>query len=276
MIRFDAYTATTQALTVADVLPWLLVDGGDTMHQGKGFHTFGERIAVRDGSGSEVGAVAFGGRQGDRIMVEVKGERTPGVVERLRAAAPHRCTRVDACADFDAPGAFSRLLKHCRSVKRAHKLVGERRGDWEDHPEKGRTQYLGSASSPVRARLYEKGLQPEYLHLSKPNWARLELQVRPTKDAKESFSKLSPVEVWGASKWARDLAALALLEHVDPHPAGTVYRLSSHDHKLRWMCRQYGGALMQLAEDCGGWDVAGLTLRELLLEVQREDKRMRA
>jgi DNA relaxase NicK len=230
---------------------------------------------VRDETGSEVGAVAYGGKQGERIMIEVKGERTPGVVEHIRNAAPHRCTRVDACADFDAPGSFSRLLRHCLAVKKGHHLWGDRRGDWEDHPERGRTQYLGATSSPVRARLYEKGLQPEYLHLARHDWVRLELQVRPAKEAKEAFAKLSAVEVWGASKWSRDLAALALQEHVDPHPAGTVYRLTSQDHKLRWMCRQYGGALMQLADDCGGWDVAGLTLRDVLAEVQRDDKRTR-
>lgn len=275
MIRFDAYTATTEALKPGDVLPWLMRFAGDTLHQGKGFHTFGERIAVRDETGSEVGAVAYGGKQGERIMIEVKGERTPGVVEHIRNAAPHRCTRVDACADFDAPGSFSRLLRHCLAVKKGHHLWGDRRGDWEDHPERGRTQYLGATSSPVRARLYEKGLQPEYLHLARHDWVRLELQVRPAKEAKEAFAKLSAVEVWGASKWSRDLAALALQEHVDPHPAGTVYRLTSQDHKLRWMCRQYGGALMQLADDCGGWDVAGLTLRDVLAEVQRDDKRTR-
>ena len=108
MVRFDAYTATTQALTPDQVLPWFFdaggggLMGGNTVHQGKGFHTFKERIAVRDGSGSEVGSIAYGGRQGDRIMVEVKGEATPHIVERLRSDFWHRVTRVDACADFDA------------------------------------------------------------------------------------------------------------------------------------------------------------------------------
>jgi predicted transcriptional regulator len=36
--------------------------------------------------------------------------------------------------------------------------MGGKAGDWDDFPEKGRTLYLGSTSSPVRARLYEKGL----------------------------------------------------------------------------------------------------------------------
>jgi DNA relaxase NicK len=116
--------------------------------------------------------------------------------------------------------------------------------------------------------MYEKGKQPEYAHLNKPDWVRLELQVRPQKEAKDSFSTLSPLQVWGASKWSRDLAARILAEHVDPHPAGTVYKLSDRDTKLRWMLRQYGPALTSLAFDCGGWDAAGLTLREMLKEIR--------
>lgn len=274
MVRFDGYTATSPDLDVNSVVGWLFsLGGGDQVHMGKGFHTFKERIWVTDSSGDQVGAVQWGGdRQGERVMVEVKGERTPGVVEALRASCEHRCTRVDACADWDAPGAYTRLLSDVLEVKRAHDLYGERRGDWEDHPEKGRTQYLGASSSPVKARLYEKGLQPEYEHLGLKNWVRLEIQVRPQKDAKAQFSKLSAIEVWGASRWTRDLAAAALAEHVDPHPAGSVYKLTDRDHKLRWMLRQYGPSLLSLAEDCGGWDVAGLTLREMLSEMNA-DKR---
>lgn len=273
MVRFDGYTATAKGLDPGSVVGWLFRPG-DTVRQGRGFHTFRERVSVADASGSEVGSISYGGEvQGDRVMVEAKGERTPVVVEALRASAEHRCTRVDACADFDAPRAFSRLLRHVRQVKKAHSLYGEARGDWEDHPEKGRTQYLGADSSPVRARLYEKGLQPEYAHLGLVNWVRLELQVRPQKAAREAFSRLSPVEVWGASKWSRELAAACLEQHVDPHPAGTVYRLSDMDTKLRWMLRQYGPALIQLADDCGGWDVAGLTLREMLAELRAEKGR---
>ncbi|WP_235605818.1 replication initiation factor domain-containing protein, partial [Rhodanobacter thiooxydans] len=82
----------------------------------------------------------------------------------------------------------------------------EKRGDW-DMPELGRTQYLGASSSAVRARLYEKGKQPEFRHLSRFDLCRLEIQVRPAKDAKDAYSKLSALEVWGASKWTRQLAS---------------------------------------------------------------------
>ena len=102
---------------------------------------------------------------------------------------------MDACADFDAPGAFEALLAPSIEVKKERRIMGGKAGDWDDFPEKGRTLYLGSQSSPVRMRLYEKGLQPEYAHLNRPNWARIEVQVRPAKEAKETFSSLSPMEV---------------------------------------------------------------------------------
>ena len=35
--------------------------------------------------------------------------------------------------------------------------MGGKAGDWDDFPEKGRTLYLGSQSSPVRMRLLRKG-----------------------------------------------------------------------------------------------------------------------
>jgi DNA relaxase NicK len=274
-IRFDGYTATTLGAKPADLVA-LLMRPGDVCVPGRGFHTFGERIAVKDHTGSEIGSVSFGGRQGERVGFEVKGERSPDAVEALRAAFDHRCTRVDSCADFDSPGAFERVLEPVMEVKRKHRLYGEARGDWDDYPEKGRTQYLGAASSVVKCRLYEKGKQPEYAHLVKPDWVRIEVQVRPKQTAREDFSSLTASQVWGASKWSRELAAAVLAEHVDPHPAGTVYRLSDRDRKLQWMLRQYGPSLVSLAADCGGWDVAGLTLREMLAELQASDAKAKA
>lgn len=273
MVRFDAYTATTEAAKATDLIQLLAAAAPSqdwTIKQGRGFHTFGERIAFKADDGAEFAAVQWGGRQGDRVMVEVKGEATPAAVEALRSRFPHRCTRVDACADFDAPKAFERLYRACRTVKKAHRIVGGKYGDWEDFPERGRTLYMGASTSPVRMRLYEKGLQPEYAHLDRPNWARIEVQVRPAKEAKAEYAKLTPLEVWGGSKWSRDLAAHVLKEHVDPHPAGTTYKLSERDVALRWMCKQYGAHLLSLADDLGGWECVGLTLREMLNEEREQ------
>ena len=95
-MRFDAYTATTTEATVSDVMSAsagvfsLFTDM--KLRQGKGFHQFGERLAIME-EGHEVMAVQWGGNHGDRIMVEVKGERTPAAVEAFRAAFPHRVTQ---------------------------------------------------------------------------------------------------------------------------------------------------------------------------------------
>lgn len=266
MARFDAYTATTTAAN-----PYQLADlfgPGLKVAEGRGFHQFGHRLTLADDVGT-VGAVQWGGGHGERSMIEVKGDRTPEVVERLRSAFPHRVTRVDSCADFDAPRAFQGLLRAVRTVKRDHRVWGETRGDWEDHPEQGRTYYLGANSSPTRFRLYEKGKQPEYAHLARADWVRAEVQVRPQKDAKGTFSQLSPVDVWGAARWSRDLAARVLKDHVDPHPAGTVYRKTDLDARVDWVCRQAGRTLLELLEVCGNWECVGLTLGERIKELQQ-------
>ena len=266
MVRFDAYSATTSGVNPLRFIE-LASAPGDDIRQGKGFHTFGERASIRNAAGDEVASVMWGGRQGDRVMVEVKGERTPEAVERLRRDFPHRCTRVDSCADFERPGAFEELLEPVLKAKADFKLYGERRGDWE-FPDLGRTQYLGANSSAVRARLYEKGKQPEYRHLNRPNLCRLEIQIRPQKDAKTAYAELSATQVWGASKWTRQLAADVLEQLLDPQPPGTVRKDSKRDQALRWMVGQYGSHLVSLANDLGGWEVLGLTLKEMISEAK--------
>lgn len=273
--RFDAYTATGRGWRAEDVVPALVVAAGQGVRivEGKGHHQFAKRWSVRDEAG-EVGSVQWGGAQGDWVMVEAKGEGTPQVVERLRRDFPHRCTRVDSCADFEGPGAFEALLRAVLDVKREHGLYGDRGGDWDDHPELGRTQYLGARSSAVRARLYEKGKQPEYAHLARWDWCRVEVQVRPQKEARERFAQVSALEVWGAGRWSRDLAARVLEQEVARAAAGTVHRERERDRALRWMVQQYGAHLVSLACDLGGFDVLGLTLGEMI-EEERQRRRLR-
>ena len=185
---------------------------GDKVVTGYGYHGFQDRTALVDESGDAVAAVLWGGdRVAGRVLFEVKGERTPDYVATLREkVSAHRCTRVDACADFDQEGIFEAIVRQMEEVKGAFRLYGERRGDWDDHPDLGRTLYLGAPSSAVRARCYEKGKQPEYRFLNKPEWVRLEVQVRPLKDGREVYATLPAAEVWGASPWTRDLLRVRL------------------------------------------------------------------
>lgn len=270
MATFDGYSATLVARH-EDLLP-ILFGPGDSYRVGKGFHRFGRRAVVADHSGDEVGAIQWGGQQGDRVMLEVKGERTAPVVARFRQVFPeHRCTRVDSCQDFFDQGIWDRALAVVMDVKRRHRLRGERRGDW-DFPEDGRTQYLGAASSPVRVRLYEKGKETGYSHLEGlRHWVRLELQVRPEKEAKAVYSALTPTEVWGASPFTRELAGALLNAAVARVPAGTVYRESQRDRAIRFLCKQYGSHLVSLAADLGDWQSVGLTLGEMVKEARSRE-----
>lgn len=272
--RFDAYTATTSEAAPVELVDHLraAVFGSWEVKQGRGFHGFRERVSFLDNSGTEGGAVSWGGRHGALVMVEGKGEVTPELVTALRSGVQHRATRVDSCADFDGPRAFQRLYRPCRAVKKAHRLIGGKAGDWEDHPELGRTFYLGSAKSPVRARMYEKGKQPEYSHLGRADWVRLEVQVRPRKEQREVYAGLSPLEVWGASKWTRQLAAIVLDSYVNPHPPGTVYRLGSTERAMRWMTRQYAHHLLAYADDLGGPEALGLTLHDMAKEALGDER----
>lgn len=278
MLRFDAYTATSSSLTVRDAKEIILEGGWRVGAESKprevqGFHGFECRQGFVDYCGSEFAAVQWGGQHGDRVMLEVKGEATGDIVQLLRAEWPHRCTRVDSCGDFDGVGEFSRLYGVCTQVKRQHGILGGKAGDWDDFPEKGRTLYLGSRTSPVRVRLYEKGKQPEYAHLERPDWVRLEIQVRPKKEAKSAFSALSPEEVWGASKWTSELHSRLLGGHIDPHPAGTVYRLTDDERSFEWFCTQYEGVLTRQMEACGGWEAVGLNIGDKIAELQERRAR---
>ena len=95
MVRFDAYTATMKGPKPDDLMQILFDQVGTAagFSKTRGFHTFGERLAIKDGSGHEFGAIQWGGRQEDRLMFEVKGEHSQKAAEALRARFEHRVTR---------------------------------------------------------------------------------------------------------------------------------------------------------------------------------------
>lgn len=274
MPRFDGYTATlarddqAAAARAASVFLESMWRAGDEVRPAMA-KRFEQCTEVVDETGQQVGRVAWGGRRDHLVMLEASGERTPEVVEGVRSAFPaHRCTRVDSCEDFESEGAWERLLGTVLGVKAKHGLYGPKAGDW-DFPELGRTQYLGAPSSAVRVRLYEKGKEPDMRHLQRPDWCRLEIQVRPQKEGKTTYSTASAESVWGASPYTRDLAEVIFLSRVEALAAAGGRRLPDRERALRFMCRQYAVAMTSYADDLGGWDVLGLSLREMVEEEKR-------
>lgn len=276
-VMFDAYTATTKDATPTELLDIVCRDDDEVIDGLRGFHFFENRIAIQDKDGNAVGSICYGGeRHKDRVMLEVKGYRTTDAVRDLRTASlRHRCTRVDSKLDFECPKAFETLLEPLMAIKRRKGLYGEPRGDWEQ-PDLGRTQYVGAVTSAARVRLYEKGKEPTMRHLQRFDLSRLEIQCRPEKVAKDLYSIASPLDVWGAAEWTRELAGQILAMQISPLKAQAIKNKSVEDAKLDWMCRQYGGPLLGLIEKHQG-DLAqfGADIMKRLHNVQSEQDALR-
>ena len=273
--RFDAYTATAKTDHKAfSALAWDIGGAGAKCREGPGYHGFHHKRAYVGEDGAEWCSILWGGpRHGDLVMCEVKGERTPDFVQGLREQVPvHSCTRVDSAADLEEDGIWDRLLPIVMDIKTRHRLRGERRGDW-DFPEDGRTQYLGSPTSAVRVRMYEKGKHPHHRHWGRYDWVRVECQVRPEKDAKTVYAAATASQVWGASPYTRELAATILEAQVQPLPPYAARRENGRDRALRFMCQQYGAHLLSLRDDLGDWQSVGLTLSEIIRENEEAHRR---
>ena len=117
----------------------------------------------------------------------------------------------------------------------------------------GRTFYLGSPSSAVRSRLYEKGLHPD-AHLEKipTDVVRLEYQIRPSSSQKEALALMPLTDCIAASAWGKDLAERAQLCPGEQwNPTGGWTR-GSFEKTVQSMVRQYGKCLTQIIQNTRG------------------------
>lgn len=162
----------------------------------------------REVDGRQGASVQTGGHHGARVLFECHGPGTDAFVGDFRIGIPeHKVSRCDVAIDNEDEGLFERTDEAALGIKRKYGLIGYIDGDW-DHPELGRTRYLGSRKSEIRVRTYEKGKEPEYIHANRPNWIRSEIQFRPRVGYKELFASISPDDVWKVSKWTSEFFSL--------------------------------------------------------------------
>lgn len=186
-----------------------------------------------------------GGNPG--VHVVASGCYSPQVAGFLRELAPetHRLSRADAAIDFAVPGLFDRIdaVLVAFAVRRGLKVGCS--GDWERG--RARTRYVGSRSSPVYLRWYEKGHKDGGM----PDWCRLEVEVKPkTRDAGFEFAHLSPFDLLGSSKWLTDLFLELGAITAEPVAAGSI-RKASDDARVRFhLVRQYGRAMERWRSQC--------------------------
>lgn len=275
--EFDWYGATLD-YDPAVLAEWLAEVYGGEVATGRGKHGYRAGFDVR--VGAEVLARIWYGGQRETVHVEASGDAAPTLAGFLQAdmAGYYRVTRVDSAYDFIDGDPWNELFEACTTVAdylpsgepRGRRLSLRTVGDWlredEGFPD-GRTLYVGSPTSPVMARLYEKGKQlrkafPDQADRFPIGWTRLELQWRPQKEQRRAAAELSPVEVWGAGAWSRDLHARVL--HLEPERRAPFYEAPPDDARaFHYLVKQYGPLMRRLVA-AHGWDGLRDELRRAL------------
>lgn len=289
-MRFDWYQATIsedpQVLvdTLADNLRGEVV-------QGRAMYGYEHGWEIRTPERT-VARVLSGGRNG-RPNAWASGDDTDEFVPLVRSLWPatHHVTRMDAAQDFRGAGAWDRLQTVCLKHADDLHLKVNQAGDWY-RGEDGRTLYVGSKKSPVFLRLYEKGKQLSSIHRSEgtppsaradgsamglgqiedpfdPDWVRIEVVVRPSKEVRDHAARVEPEEAWGFSRWTQGVLTDAMGTDV-PAVSMRTWRQPDDERAMQFAVRQYGATFERLAAEAGGWSALGEQLGQMHAERMRQ------
>lgn len=179
--------------------------------------------------------INFGGQNIDHgPNVVGTGHAAQMLADVIRGRFPHRVSRLDSCEDYYHPDAYDYLRRAALKIAKDQKIQCREIVKPLPESDDGRTLYLGSQTSVVSMRIYEKGKQLG----ADDQWVRAELQLRPQKDVKHFASLMDSTEVWGLSKWSHAMA-LQLGKSGLQRVHAQVYQPSDHDRQMVWMLKQY-------------------------------------
>ena len=224
--------------------------GGCELVEGKGRNGYAGAYALVRGDDERARVYGRSARH-DEVHVVTSGEACDEVVPILRRLWPvHRVSRVDVSADFleDFAVIDAIALDFAREKGVSFRLVTDSAG--------GATRYLGSTTSETMVRVYKKSAQLRALHPTRAGdvpdgIVRCEIQHRPGKRAmKERVAGMAPEDVWGLSRWTKQLAAMLL--------AVDAVRVSTHSRRpsewsraLYYLAAQYGPAVSRRVDEVG-------------------------
>lgn len=254
--RFDWMQATIREdpEQISDLLAGTL---GGELQPARGLNGY-HRSNILKRKDETLARVLYGGPNGWPHVITT-GAATDDVVPVVRAAFPgmHEVTRMDSAQDFDQEGGYERIRGVMIEVAEA---FGLSQTDIEStrNGQRSRTTYLGSPSSRVRVRLYEKGrFERQEGRDASEHWFRLEAQIRPTgTHARRTAAELDAAEAWGMSKWTRWLAASAMSIDV-PQITMQLRRDPDYMRAIRHLERQYRATLERALEVEGSWEAVG-------------------
>ena len=197
----------------------------------------------------------WGGANGTPF-VECKGAASPLVSSLLRREFDHRPARLDVAIDRSAPNLFQRHVRITRRLARTYGLKWEPKGDWITR-DAGRTIMVGSRSSQVVLRVYEKGLElaaKQGLELTEELrcLVRAEVEFKPQNStARNRAITITPDELWGATEWLIEFTSKAFKIQASKIKV-TERREADYERALRFMTQQYRAHLERLLNDVGG------------------------
>ncbi len=274
-MQCDWYAATIKD-TEINVLSVLEREYGSSHKTISGKNGYEEGIQFLNNFGdAEVTVFAFGNK-GASPHVFASSDRAIRFRDLCRKewANSHEVTRIDVCEDFD--GGFLTMKDQLTELATQKGLYLDQRGDWtRPNTKQGKTLYIGSPTSPVRCRLYEKGKQlSEALFTSKGlihpegfpiDMVRLEAQVRPVKHQRKNAAVCELSDIWGYSLWLKEAAAKILMLDV-PRCSADSFRNADADRSLQFMMKQYHKVLSSKAQELGSWEELGLLLKQMNLD----------
>lgn len=274
--RFDWYQATIEHPPL-----WLKMEieksplGGQTWHDSrpKGGYATCESLYRPDGL--HLLDLMHGGANAHPHIVAT-GAAADEAAALVRSVAPvHLVARADVCEDVESPGWFDQAFSTILEVAQEKRVKVFRHGEWD--LAKARTVYLGSPTSAVRVRMYEKGAEmmakhPAAKHEFSRDWVRMEIQVRPAKrESKIQMSRVPAADWWGCSGYSQQLADRLLCQEVPRLAVGTIWRASELERAEMHMIKQYKNVFERLLEVHGSWEAVGEHIGATIEREKRSD-----
>ena len=283
-MRFDYYRASFPVGTDADqVIDHLALHNPDgDLVEGRPRMGYEKCHTLRDDFGERWADVLHGGSNG--VLVETSDDCSPDVVEVIRQAWPHHVvTRADVCQDLvtEEQGLFAKLHPELQQVVAAHGRV-KARTILPDQRKQGTSYLIGSRQSETYIRVYQK---PEELVASGKGhrnlstffdrWVRIEVEAKPQKDNRHRAAVFTPEEFWGLSRISRQVCSTALSIDVGKTSAIDYRSITAKERARRSLGKMFGNTLQTWKEELGSWAELGLSIRELLEELDRDKRRHR-
>lgn len=231
---------------------------------GKGLQGWEKSVEVYNGDGNVSARVYWGGSRTD-VHVASTSEAAHVVRPRVASMYGAKTARVDT--RVDTRRSFSELVDIARDTAGPRTkltfMASEVGGE-----STGRTLYVGSPTSDVRVRIYEKHLESPGSYDDEVN--RVEVQFRPPSRGKLEVSERLPGETFCATKLTRRLAIALGQDVYKPVSVQKPKQVPDLERTLEAMGKQYGPAVDRFLSVSGG-DVDAVLRRLRVLGFPDED-----